>query len=78
MLEFLREMISNYPFGSFLVIMATLSAISYILHAVLFNLPARMIRHLNIRHAGWPPPHVDADGDFNSCEEDEDEESEED
>lgn len=24
----------------------------------------RVLRHLNIRRHGWPPAHVDADGDF--------------
>ena len=24
----------------------------------------RAIRHLNIRKAGWPPAHLDADGDW--------------
>lgn len=24
----------------------------------------RLMRHLNIRNAGWPPAHLDADGDF--------------
>ncbi len=24
----------------------------------------RLIRHLNIRRHGWPPVHLDADGDF--------------
>lgn len=24
----------------------------------------RLMRHLNIRRAGWPPTHLDADGDF--------------
>lgn len=24
----------------------------------------RIIRHRNIRSAGWPPAHLDADGDF--------------
>jgi hypothetical protein len=24
----------------------------------------RLIRHLNIKACGWPPPHLDADGDF--------------
>ena len=24
----------------------------------------RFMRHLNIRKAGWPPAHLDADGDF--------------
>lgn len=25
----------------------------------------RLMRHLNVRKAGWPPAHLDADGDFN-------------
>jgi hypothetical protein len=24
----------------------------------------RLMRHLNIRKHGWPPAHLDADGDF--------------
>lgn len=28
-----------------------------------FRLLNRITRHLNIRKAGWPPPHCDADGD---------------
>lgn len=26
------------------------------------------MRHLNIRRAGWPPEHCDADGGFRKCE----------
>jgi hypothetical protein len=40
-------------------------AIVSISHAVLF-IPKAIIRHLNLRKAGWPPPHVDADGDWRS------------
>jgi hypothetical protein len=36
--------------------------------SVLFRLPNRIIRHLNIRKAGWPPAHLDADGDLTSKE----------
>ena len=25
---------------------------------------SRLMRHLNIRKNGWPPEHLDADGDF--------------
>lgn len=25
---------------------------------------SRFLRHLNILRAGWPPPHIDADGDW--------------
>lgn len=28
-----------------------------------FRLMSRLIRHANIRARGWPPPHLDADGD---------------
>lgn len=29
----------------------------------------RFLRHLNIRKHGWPPSHLDADGDFEQKEE---------
>lgn len=29
----------------------------------LFKCWNRFMRHLNIKHEGWPPPHLDADGD---------------
>lgn len=32
--------------------------------AVLRYLPNRIMRHMNIRKHGYPPPHCDADGDF--------------
>lgn len=31
------------------------------------------MRHLNIRKAGWPPSHCDANGEFCSCDCDEEE-----
>jgi hypothetical protein len=31
---------------------------------MLFKMWNRLLRHLNIRKQGWPPPHCDADGDF--------------
>lgn len=34
------------------------------LFGTIFRMWNRVIRHLNIRKAGWPPPHCDADGDF--------------
>ncbi len=36
--------------------------------SVLFRLPNRIIRHLNVRRVGWPPAHLDADGDFKPTE----------
>jgi len=29
-----------------------------------------LVRHLNIRAKGWPPAHLDADGDFRSDQDD--------
>lgn len=40
--------------------------IAQIAWGVLYCLPSRLIRHFNVRKAGWPPPHLDADGDFKS------------
>lgn len=31
---------------------------------LLYNGWKRFVTHLNIRKAGWPPPHLDAEGDF--------------
>uniref|UniRef100_A0AAU6W1U8 Uncharacterized protein n=1 Tax=Pseudomonas phage Touem01 TaxID=3138548 RepID=A0AAU6W1U8_9VIRU len=31
---------------------------------LLFRCWNRLVRHLNIRRAGWPPVHLDADGDW--------------
>lgn len=31
----------------------------------------RIIRHFNIRAKGWPPPHLDADGDWQEEEQEE-------
>ncbi len=42
---------------------------------VFFELPNRVVRHFNIKKAGWPPPQLDADGDFKKQDE-EDEEGE--
>jgi len=40
----------------------------YWLAAWPFRLVNRWIRHRNIVAKGWPPPHLDADGDFQSRE----------
>ena len=51
-----------HPWLTFFFVAFALSGLAHALTqcAVLVN---RTIRHLNIRKAGWPPPHVDADGD---------------
>lgn len=54
-------------FGVWVLVLLASLAILYvvyeILYGVLFKLPNRVIRHLNLRRAGWPPLHLDADGE---------------
>lgn len=38
--------------------------LAYLLAQLVFRCWNRLLRHLNIRKAGWPPAHLDADGDF--------------
>ena len=38
-----------------------------------YDLPRYRIRAENIRLHGWPPPHLDADGDFRPVADDEEE-----
>ena len=33
-----------------------------------FKILHRYVRHLDIEKQGWPPPHIDADGDWKSDE----------
>lgn len=40
-----------------------LFVITYMVIRALLLAWSRFIRHLNIRSKGWPPPHLDADGD---------------
>lgn len=36
----------------------------YIIARYGFRCWNRLMRHLNVRKHGWPPAHLDADGDF--------------
>lgn len=36
----------------------------YIIARCGFRCWNRLMRHMNVRKAGWPPAHLDADGDF--------------
>lgn len=38
--------------------------LAYIAYRLVFRCFNRVIRHMTIRKAGWPPAHLDADGDF--------------
>jgi hypothetical protein len=63
----MNELLNFFSVHWFLAFIALTSAGS-LLFAVCFRLPNRFIRHLNIRKHGWPPAHVDADGDFRNRE----------
>jgi hypothetical protein len=52
----LLSFIGKHPILGFLII----CSIYYTIKHVTFTLPNRIIRHMTIREAGWPPPHVDA------------------
>lgn len=39
-------------------------ALAVLFYWALTLLWSRFMRHLNVRSKGWPPPHLDADGDF--------------
>lgn len=49
----------EHPVLTFILAIIASSVICYPLKIV-----NRMIRHMNIRKAGWPPTHLDADGDW--------------
>lgn len=38
--------------------------ICYMLTVTPWKMWKSVMRHANIRKQGWPPPHLDADGDF--------------
>jgi hypothetical protein len=65
--------VNEHWFIAFLLVGGVISGVVTILYALLFRLPNRIIRHCNIARAGWPPAHLDADGDFKNKEEEEEE-----
>lgn len=50
------EFMSDSPILAFLL--------AWLATGLAFRCWNRLLRHLNIRKAGWPPAHLDADGDF--------------
>lgn len=56
----LFQFMGDHPWLTVLLLLLSTQTV----YSVLYCLPARMIRHMNIRRAGWPPSHLDADGDF--------------
>ena len=60
----MREWCFEHYFLTFLIIGSLIQGI--------YSLFNRIIRHQNIKHAGWPPAHLDADGDPLNKDKDED------
>ena len=50
------EFMSDSPLLTFFLV--------YLITSMVFRCWNRLMRHLNIRKFGWPPEHLDADGDF--------------
>ncbi len=59
------EVLKHNGFIAFLI----LCSCYYLLRALLFCLPNRILRSINIANRGWPPVHCDADGDYKKAEE---------
>lgn len=56
--------ISFWAFFWFMAFAVTL------LHVLLFTLPNRILRTIKVLCRGWPPEHLDADGDWKPVKED--------
>jgi len=56
------------PVLTFCCVLAVCITVYHTVYNIFFRLPNRYIRHKNIVARGWPPSHLDADGD--QCEED--------
>lgn len=59
----LREFLFAHPIVSLFMLALTFHAINVTTYNLLVLPWARLMRHLNIRARGWPPEHLDADGD---------------
>ena len=51
-------------FWAFVGSMILLYLVLWIPSRLIFIIVNRTLRHLNIRKHGWPPSHLDADGDW--------------
>lgn len=54
------DVMAGSPYLAFLLGFVMLCTVPH----VMFRCWNRLLRHLSIRKHGWPPEHVDADGDF--------------
>lgn len=60
----------KYIFSDFWIFLGFMMMIAIVLNFILMVYRSTL-RHLNIRKQGWPPAHLDADGDFKSEKKDE-------
>ena len=65
----LTQFAMENPMAAFWLGMFGIFMFCLLANSVFVKLPNRVLRHLNIRKHGWPPPHCDADGDFRETEE---------
>ena len=62
------EFFSDYPFIAWCALWLGWPAFrltTVLANLVLFRLPNRILRTIKVLFRGWPPEHLDADGDFN-------------
>lgn len=57
------QFMGEHPFLTFFLAVIVSLLISSVLLAP-FRAHRRWLRHLDLQKNGWPPPHLDADGDF--------------
>lgn len=54
----------EHPYLAWSVLVLGVTGALNLAGTLLFRLPNRLLRHLNIRAEGWPPEHCDADSDI--------------
>ena len=57
------DFMSENPIQTFILVIFVFTAFGSVLFTMRFCWN-RLLRHLNVRKAGWPPVHLDADGDW--------------
>lgn len=66
------EFMGEHPWVTFFLsfpIVVVFAIAAQLIYVLVFRLPNRIIRGMNIKKHGWPPEHCDADGDFKKEEE---------
>jgi hypothetical protein len=56
----MNQFATDHPIFTALIIIAAWE----VAEKLFFRIPNRFLRSRNIKNAGWPPAHCDADGDF--------------